>query len=89
MYATRQLTKIDVSFTSNHLQDFLRNIPFYLARCICTIVENENTKLKQLSAKTLKQQKYCIAVIENSIKRDLQIPSNKLSKPTVRLYSQS
>ena len=49
MYVTRQLTKIDVSFTSNNLQDFLRNIPFYLARCICTIVENENTKLKQLS----------------------------------------
>ena len=49
MYATSRLTKIDVSFTSNHLQHFLRNILFYLARCICTIVENENTKLKQLS----------------------------------------
>ena len=38
---------------------FLRNIVFCLARCNCTIVEEENTKLKLLSElQTLKQQKY-------------------------------
>ena len=33
-------------FTSNHPQHSLTNIPFTLAREICTIVENENVKEK-------------------------------------------
>ena len=54
-----------------------------MARCICTIVEDENTKLKHLSElkTSLKQQKYPIALIQNSIKRALQLPLNKLRKP--------
>ena len=37
-----------VSFTSNHSQDCLTNIPFSLARRICTtIVENEKVKEKR------------------------------------------
>ena len=38
-----------VPFTSNHPRSCHRSIPFSLARCICTTVEEENTKLKQLS----------------------------------------
>ena len=34
------------TFTSNHPQHSLTNIPFTLAREICTIVENENVKEK-------------------------------------------
>ena len=87
-----------VPFTSNHLRSCLRNIPFCLARRICTIVEEEDMKLKQLiELKISKQQKYPIALIENSIKRALQIPLNELRKPkkgsrrnnTLPLYSQS
>ena len=37
-----------VRFTSNHPQSCLRNIPFRLARRICAIVEEEETKLKRL-----------------------------------------
>ena len=72
-----------VLFPSNHPRRCLKNIPFCLARCICTTVE-ENTKLKRLSElkTSLKQQKYSIALIENSIKRTLQIPKNELRKPT-------
>ena len=59
-----------VRFTSNHLQSCHRNIPFCLARRICTIVEEEETKLKCLSElkTSVKQHKYPIALIENSIK---------------------
>ena len=69
-----------VPFTSNHLQSCLRNAPFCLARCICAIVEEE-AKLKRLSElKTLRKQKYPIALIGNSIKRALQVPLNELRK---------
>ena len=48
---------------SSHLRRSLRNIPFCLARRICTIVEEENTKFKQLSERrTLNQQKYPIVL---------------------------
>ena len=72
-----------MSFTSIHPQSFLRNIPFCLARCICTIVEKENETKTVFRAKSIiKTTKiYCIALIENSIKIDLQIPLNKLRKP--------
>ena len=33
--------------TSNHPRSCLRNIPFCLARRICTILEEKNTKLKR------------------------------------------
>ena len=72
-----------MSFTSNHKRSCLRNIPFCLARHMCTVVEEENVKLKRLSElkTSLKQQKYPVALIGNSIKRDLQIPLHKLRKP--------
>ena len=70
-------------FTSNHPRSFLRNIPFCLAKRICTIAEEEEEKLKGLSElkTSLKQQKCPIALIENSIKRALQIPLNEPKKP--------
>ena len=37
-----------VPLTSSHPRHCLTNIPFYLARRICTIVENENIKEKRL-----------------------------------------
>ena len=71
-----------VPFTSNHPQSFLRNIPLCLARCICAIVEEEETKLKRLSElKTSRKQKCPIVLIENSIKRALHVPLNELRKP--------
>ena len=48
----------------------------------CAIVEQEETKLKRLSElkTSLRKQKYPIALIENSIKRALQVPLNELRK---------
>ena len=70
IYTTRPLLQEDMPFTSNQLQSCLINIPFCLARRIFTIFEAENTKLKWLSElKTLKQQKYPIPFIENSIQQ--------------------
>ena len=68
-----------VPFTSNHPRSCLRNIPFCLARRICAIVEEEETKLKRLSElkTSLRKQKYPIALIENRIKRALQVPLNE------------
>ena len=71
------------------------NKPNNSKRRICTTVEGENTKLKWLPE--LKHQTYSTALIENSIKRALQIPLNKLRKPIEKeqknnnlpLYSQS
>ena len=50
-----------VAFTSNHLRSCLRSIPFCLTRRIYTIVEEENAKLKRLSARNIKTTKisYC------------------------------
>ena len=58
-----------VSFTSNHPRHCLTNIPFSLARWICTIAENENVKEKSFKEleKTLLEQKYPKSLIEASI----------------------
>ena len=58
-----------VSFTSNHPRHCLTNIPFSLARWICTTVENENVKEKSFKEleKTLLEQKYPKSLIEASI----------------------
>ena len=54
-----------------------------LTRSICTIFEEENKKIKRLSELkiSLKEKKYPIALIGNSIKRALQIPLKELRKP--------
>ena len=57
-----------ISFTSNHPLHCLTNIPFSLARRICTIVENKNVKEKRFKElkKTLLEQKYPRLLIEAS-----------------------
>ena len=76
-------SKVYVPFTSNHPRSCLRNIPFCLDRCICAIVEEEETKLKRLSElkTSLRKAKYPFVLIENSIKRALQVLLNELRKP--------
>ena len=59
-----------VPFTSNHPRSCLRNFPFSLARATVTRAKN-----------IIKKAKYPIALRENSIKRALQIPLNKIGKP--------
>ena len=83
IYSKPTDSKRYVPFTSNHPRDCLRNIPFCLARRICAIAEEEETKLKRLSElnTSLRKQKYPIALIENSIKKALQIPLKELRKP--------
>ena len=64
-----------VPFTSNHIQHCLTDIPFSLARRICTIVEDKNIKekcLKELK-KTLLEQKCPKSVIEASMLRAKEI----------------
>ena len=65
-----------VPFTSNHRRHCLTNIPFSLARRICTIAENENVKEKRFKKlkNTLIEQKYSRSLIEASILRAKEIP---------------
>ena len=65
-----------VPFTSNHPRHCLTNIPFSLARRICTIVENKNVKEKRFEElkRTLLEQKYPKSLIEASILRAKEIP---------------
>ena len=49
MYNKPTDSKRYVPFTSNRRRSYLRNIPFCLARRICAIVEEEETKLIRLS----------------------------------------
>ena len=65
-----------VPFTSNHRRHCLTNMPFSLARRICTIAENENVKEKRFKKlkNTLIEQKYSRSLIEASILRAKEIP---------------
>ena len=72
-----------VPFTSNHPRHCLTNIPFSLARRICTIVENENVKekcFKELK-RTLLEQKYPKSLTQASISRAKEIPLEILRQP--------
>ena len=69
-----------VPFTSNHSRHCLTNIPFSLARKICTIAENGNVKerrFKELKKKLL-EQKY---LTETSTLRAKEIPVEVLRQP--------
>ena len=72
-----------VPFTSNYPWHCLANIPFSLARRICTIVENENVKEKRFKElkRTLLEQKYPKSLIEASILRAKEIPLEILRQP--------
>ena len=45
-------------FSSNHPKHFKKNIPFTLARLICTIVENTEAKMKHLGNLKMTLSKY-------------------------------
>ena len=62
IYSKPPKSKHYVSYFSNHPKSY---IPFYLAICICKVVENENVrhrKLKELRT-ILKTQKYLKMVL--------------------------
>ena len=70
-------------FTANHPRHCLTNIPFSLARRICTVVENENVnekRSKELKRK-LPEQKYPKLLIEASILRAKEMPLEILREP--------
>ena len=86
IYTKKTDSKRYVPFTSNHPKHCLKNIPFSLARRICTIVENEKIKMKRMQELqiNLEKQHYPKSLIESGIKRALEIPIEQLreSKPT-------
>ena len=73
-------TRRCVPCNSHHPRQTKNNIPFTLARRICTIVEKEDIKKQRLQelVTTLQSQKYPKPVIENAISRASQIPQNEL-----------
>ena len=72
-----------VPFTSSHPRHCLTNIPFSLARRICTIVENENVKVKRFKElkKALLEQKYPKSLKEACILRAKEMPLEILRQP--------
>ena len=67
-------------FNSCHPKHTKVNIPFNLARRICTIVSDPNTlsfHLKEL-VKTLTERKYPIQVVHSGIRRAMEIPRSDL-----------
>ena len=70
-------------FSSSHPNHCKKNILFTLARRICTIVENQQQKLRHLSQlkESLEKYDYPINIITSGIKKPLEIPQNELRKP--------
>ena len=80
IYSKPTDSKRYVSYLSNHPKPCLKNIPFFLARHICMIVENKNVryiKLKELKT-ILKTQKYSKMVVEKETEKALAIPQKQL-----------
>jgi len=74
-----------LNFTSCHNKHTKINIPFTLAKRICTIVSNDKLKLKRLNElkHSLIQRKYPQSIINTGIKKALSIPKHELlSKST-------
>ena len=76
-------TRRCLPFLSSHPDYCKKTIPFTLARRICTIVENQQQKLRHLSEvkEKLKKYDYPINIITNGIKKDLEISRSELRKP--------
>ena len=70
-------------FTSSHPNNCKRNIPFCLARRICTIAENNAEKLKNLeNLKTnLSKYHYPESLLKQGFQKALSIPQKGLRKP--------
>ena len=70
-------------FSSNHPKHCKKNIPFTLARCICTIVENTEAKMKHLEnlKMNLSKYQYPKQLTEFGINKALSIPLQELRTP--------
>ena len=70
-------------FSTSHPKECLKNIPFVMARRICTIVENNNIKLKHLCElkQNFKSYGYPEKIVDNGIQRALKIPQDILRQP--------
>ena len=75
-----------VPFNSNHPPHCKKNIPFTLARRICTIVESEEKKQEHLKKlkENLRDQKYPKEIIDTGISKALNIPQSELRTPRNR-----
>ena len=72
-----------VPFNSCHPKHTLSNIPYSLARRICTIIENEDAKDLELMdlANSLKRQGYPDSIIKKGIEKAKNSPQIELRKP--------
>ena len=70
-------------FSSNHPNHYKKNIPFTLARRICTIAENTEAKMKHLENLKINLSKYQYPkqLTEFGIKKALSIPLQELRSP--------
>ena len=70
-------------FSSNHPKHCKKNIPFTLARRICTIVENTEAKMKHLEnlKMNLSKYQYPKQLTEFGINKALSIPLQELRTP--------
>ncbi|OOY45291.1 hypothetical protein, partial [Solemya velum gill symbiont] len=75
-----------LDFRSSHPSHTKRNIPYCLARRICTIVSDQETRDERLVELNifLKSQNYPDGLIGNGIRRARQIPRNELLAPKVK-----
>ena len=72
-----------VPFPSSHPNHCKRNIPFCLARRICTIAENNAEKLKNLEnlESNLSKYNYPDSLIKQRLQKALSIAQKDLRKP--------
>ena len=75
-------TRKCVPLNSSHPKHCLKNIPFTLARRMCSIVENNKIKQNRLKDlyEILQNQAYPENLISSGIQRALEIPQNELRK---------
>ena len=71
MYFKPTETRLFLPFSSSHPNHFKKNISFTLARRICTLVQNQQQKLENLSElkKNLKIYDYPVIIITVGIKK--------------------
>ena len=76
-------TRRYLPFSSAHPKHCKVNIPFCLARCICTIVKNGQPKNKHLEElkDIMPKQKYHLEVINKGISKAIVTPQDDLRQP--------
>ena len=83
LYTKPTDTRRYLPYKSAHPKHCKVNIPFCLARRICTIVENEQAKLKHLEElkEIMRRQKYPLEIINKGITKAISIPQTELRQP--------